>query len=338
MLIMISKIYPLRFKPVFKDYIWGGRNLESKLGRKLPSGIVAESWEISGHPSSPSEISNGPLAGKSLPQVLDTLGVDLVGSRSLAMLDRGKFPLLIKLLDAHQRLSVQVHPDDEYATEHEKGELGKTEMWYVLHAEPNSRLIYGLKAGVTRESFREALKVGQLEQCLHHLHVKAGEAVFIPSGSIHAIMEGLILAEIQQNSDTTYRVYDWNRLGVDGKPRPLHVDKALDVINFDLVEPATFQPRLVEQSAELRREVISTCPYFTVERVTFERATSFKGQNDGSTFEIWGQMSGQSQVLWEGDPLEFSAIRFVLLPAAMGAFEVATAGPATFLRVYVPGT
>jgi len=333
---MNEKIYPLTFNPVFKDYIWGGRNLETKLGRDLPPGKIAESWEISGHPSSSTKVDNGPLAGQTLPEVMDLLGADLVGSRSQTMLARGKFPLLIKLLDANKPLSVQVHPDDEYAAKHENGELGKTEMWYVLHAEPDAHLIYGLREGVGQEAFREALEAGQLEKCLHQLRVKAGDAIFIPSGSIHAIMEGLIIAEIQQNSDTTYRVYDWNRLGDDGKPRPLHVDKALDVINFDLVEPGPFTPEVVEDSGSLRREVISTCPYFTVERLTFGQAASFKGDNDGSTFEIWGTMTGQALVEWSNTPIDLAAVRFALLPAALGQFEVKVSGPATLLRVYVP--
>jgi mannose-6-phosphate isomerase len=332
---MNDKIYPLTFDPVFRDYIWGGRNLETKLGRDLPPGIVAESWDISGHLSSPTTVNKGPLAGRTLPEVMDQLGTDLVGSRSQAMLARVKFPFLIKLLDANKRLSVQVHPDDEYANKYENGELGKTEMWYVLYAQPDACLIYGLKAGVTKESFRQALEAGQLESCLHQVPVKAGDSIFIPAGSVHAIMEGLLVAEIQQNSDTTYRVYDWNRLGADGKPRALHIDKALDVINFDLIEPGPFKPKLVEQNNGMRREVISTCPHFTVERVTFDRAALFEGHNDGSTFEIWGTMSGQSRVLWGGEPVKLPAVHFALLPAALGHFKIEVTDPATLLRVYV---
>jgi len=333
---MSRKIYPLTFQPVFRDYIWGGRNLETKLERTLPPGIVAESWEISGHPSSPTEVDNGPLAGKTLPEVLELFGRDLVGSRSQAMLDRGKFPLLIKLLDANKPLSVQVHPNDTYANSHENGELGKTEMWYILYAKPDAFLIYGLKAGVTPESFRQALEAGKLESCLHQLPVEPGDAIFIPSGSVHAIMDGILVAEIQQNSDTTYRVYDWNRLGADGRPRSLHIDKALDVINFDQVEPGPFPPQLLDTTNGLRRELITTCSYFNVEKVTFEKGSSFNGWCDGSTFEIWGAISGQGTVDWDGEPVELEAVRFVLLPAALGEFEIQASSPATFLRVYVP--
>lgn len=336
---MEKTIYPLTFIPVFRDYIWGGRNLETRFGRALPPGIVAESWEISGHPSSPTTVENGPLAGQTLPQVLDALGPDLVGSRSQDMLDRSKFPLLVKLLDATQPLSVQVHPNDDYANRHENGELGKTEMWYILHAEPDAYLIYGLKPGVSPTSFRQALAAGKLETCLHQLLVKAGDSVFIPAGSVHAIMGGIMLAEIQQNSDTTYRVYDWNRLGPDGQPRPLHVDKAIEVTNFAQVEPGQFQPQLLEENAGLRRETISACPYFNVERVAFKQAgAKFAGRCDGSTFEIWGIMSGLGRVGWgAGENLGMPAIRFTLLPAALGDFEIEALEPAVFLRAYVPG-
>lgn len=336
--IMDKTIYPLTFTPVLRDYIWGGRNLETKLGRTLPPGIVAESWEISGHPSSPTVVENGAWAGQTLPAVLNRLGLDLVGRRSQAMLGRGKFPLLIKLLDANQPLSVQVHPNDDYANRHESGELGKTEMWYILQAEPDAYLIYGLKPGVTPESFRQALAAGSLESSLHRLPVKAGDAVFIPAGSVHAIMDGILLAEIQQNSDTTYRVYDWNRLGADGQPRPLHIDKAIEVINFDQVEPEQVSPQLLEENDQVRRELITTCPYFNVERVTLKRAgAAFKGRADGSTFEIWGAMAGQGRVNWADEPLELPAVRFTLLPAALGEFEIEALAPTVLLRAYVPG-
>jgi len=335
---MNKNIYPLTFSPVFQHYLWGGRNLETALGRQIPPGIVAESWEISGHASLPTPVDYGPLAGQSLPQVLELLGTDLVGVRSQAMLARGKFPLLVKLLDANQPLSVQVHPNDEYAAAHENGELGKTEMWYILQAKPGAHLIYGLQPDVTPQLFRQQLAAGQLETCLHRLPVQPGDAVFIPSGSLHAIMDGIVLAEIQQSSDVTYRVYDWNRVDAAGQPRPLHIDKAMDVTNFAQVTPGPYQPQLVERSAGLTREVISACPYFVVERVTFETETAtFNGQCNGATFEIWGAMAGRSRVEWSGQPLELPAVRFTLLPASLGEFKITAGAPATMLRVYIPG-
>ena len=334
---MNTNIYPLTFKPVFRDYIWGGRGLETRLGRQIPPGVVAESWDISGHPSSPTAVASGPLAGQSLPEVLTRLGLDLVGSRSHTMLDRNKFPLLIKLLDANKPLSVQVHPDDAYAAQHENGELGKTEMWYILHAEPDARLIYGLKAGVTPDTFRANLEAGTLEACLHYLPVQAGDAIFIPSGSIHAVLDGIILAEIQQTSDTTYRVYDWNRLGADGQPRPLHVEQALAVTDFTQIEPGPYPVEILSEDDHLRRELITACPYFNVERLTFKDGNArFQGMCDGQTFEILGTMSGHSQINWEGATLALPAIGFALLPAVLGNFAIEVTEPTTLLRIYVP--
>ncbi|MCB0208719.1 MAG: class I mannose-6-phosphate isomerase [Anaerolineae bacterium] len=332
-----ENIYPLTFSPVFKNYIWGGRNLATKLGRTLPDGIVAESWEISGHPTSPTRVDYGPLRRKTLIEVMEILGTDLVGHRSQEMLKRGKFPLLIKLLDANKPLSVQVHPKDDYANAHENGELGKTEMWHILYAKPGADLIYGLKAGVTPESFRENIENGTLEKCLHQLPVLPGDSVFIPAGSVHAIMDGIVLAEIQQNSDTTYRVYDWNRVDADGNSRPLHIDKAIDVINFDQVEPGPYISEMIEKNDSYRREFITRCPYFHVERWRFaEGIHTFTGNCDGSTFEIWGVMSGRMIVSWDGNLMPLKAVRFGLLPAALGDYEVEVTGPATLLRVYIP--
>ena len=311
--------------------------MATRLRREIPPGIVAESWEISGHHSSPTKVNNGPLAGLSLPELLDRFGLDLVGSRSRDMLERGKFPLLIKLLDANKPLSVQVHPDDHYAKLHENGELGKTEMWYILHAEPGAYLIYGLKSGVTPDSFRRHLEAGTLETCLHQLPVKAGEVIFIPAGSVHAIMNGILLAEIQQNSDATYRVYDWNRVGADGQPRPLHVEKAMDVINFAQVEPDSVAAELIEAGPGWQREIITTSQYFNVERVTFDRGGAvYTGNCDGTTFEIWGTVSGHGQVLSAEQVLDLPTILFTLLPATMGKFKIRAVEPATLLRIYVP--
>jgi mannose-6-phosphate isomerase len=333
----MTQLYPLTFNAVFQNYIWGGRHLETLLGRDIPTGVVAESWEISGYPDAPTCVNNGPMTGQSLPQLLHSLGEQLVGHRSRDMLARGKFPLLIKLLDANKPLSVQVHPKDNYACIHENGELGKTEMWYILHAEPGAELIYGLKPNVTPARFRQQLEAGTLESCLHRLPVKAGDAVFIPAGSIHAILEGIVLVEIQQSSNTTYRVYDWNRVGADGKPRPLHIDKAMDVINFEQIEPGPYQPQVVETGDGFERAIISQSDYFVVERLTFKQPDhTFAGHCDGSTFEIWGIMQGRGQINWAGDPLPLEAVRFALLPAALGQFEISVSEPAVLLRTYVP--
>ncbi len=234
------KIYPLTFTPVLRDYIWGGRRLETLYGRELPAGIVAESWEISGHPVASTAADAGYWAGQALPAIQAALGEKLTGSRAAWALARAKFPLLVKLLDANQDLSVQVHPDDAYALAHEGGELGKTEMWYVLHADPGAELILGVRPGTTREAFRAALEAHRLETVLQRVPIRPGQAVSIPAGTVHALLAGTVMSEIQQNSDATYRVDDWGRVGADGKPRPLQVDKALDVIDFDPPTPQSW--------------------------------------------------------------------------------------------------
>lgn len=332
---MTTPLYPMTFTPVLKDYVWGGRNLETRLGRRLPpEGVIAESWEIAAHEDGTSTVDNGPLAGQPLTAVHAALGLDLIGRRNAWAQARGKFPLLIKLLDAATPLSVQVHPDDAYALAHEGNELGKTEMWVVLHAEPGAELILGVKAGATREAFRQAIAENRLEPFLHRVAVRAGDHVCVPAGTLHAIMGGLLIAEIQQNSNTTYRVYDWGRVGKDGKPRPLHVDKALDVINFAQVEPQVRPPAVLHQEPGLRRELLCRNRYFTTERVTLAAGCRFTGVCDGETLEIWGVVAGRATV----NGVELAAVRFCLLPAALGPYTVTAQEDATLLRTYVEET
>lgn len=324
-------LYPLTFTPVLKDYIWGGRNLERLLGRTLPPGIVAESWEIAAHEDGTTVVDNGHYAGKLLTEVQAELGLDLIGHRCAWAQERGKFPLLIKLLDANRPLSVQVHPDDAYALQHEGNELGKTEMWVVLHAAKDATLILGVKDGTTAEAFGQAIADGHLEPYLHHVPVKTGDHVCVPTGSLHAIMGGLLIAEIQQNSNTTYRVYDWNRVGADGRSRPLHVDQALDVINFDQVEPTLCAPELVAEEERVRRSSLCRNPYFVTERVEMAPGAVYHGCCSGDSLEIWGVVAGSAQI--NDVPLE--AVRFTLLPAVLGEFTVTVTTRATLLRTYV---
>jgi len=328
MSIINPAIYPLTFDPVFKDYVWGGRNLETVLGRKIPDGVIAESWDIAAHPDGSSTVNDGPLQGETLPDVLALLGEGLVGSRNRRMLEMNRFPLLIKLLDAHRWLSVQVHPDDEYGLVHEN-DLGKTEMWVVLHAEPGAELVYGFKRGVTKEAFAQAIREGTVEQWLHYLPIQAGDVIFVPAGTIHALGPGAIVAEIQQNSNTTYRIYDW------GRPRPIHIQQALDVLNFDLVEPGPLEPTVLEQNGR-RRELIGQCPYFQTERLYMPAGDAFEGRCSGETFEIWGVMAGEATVHWRGAPIRIEAVGWVLLPAALGDFRVEAGTESTLLRVFTP--
>ncbi|WP_420627974.1 type I phosphomannose isomerase catalytic subunit [Candidatus Leptofilum sp.] len=328
---MTTDLYPLLFEPVLKDYIWGGRNLEN-LGRKLPvEGVIAESWEIAGHEDGTTRVANGRFAGKLLTELHDELGLDLIGSRSAWAQARGKFPLLIKLLDANRPLSVQVHPQDDYALENEGNELGKTEMWVVLRAAPEAEVILGVSQAISQEEFRVAIESSQLEPHLHRMPVKAGDHICVPAGSLHAIMGGLLIAEIQQNSNTTYRVYDWGRVGADGRPRPLHVEKALDVINFEQIAPKLCLPEPISEEDGVKRSLLCQNDYFVTERVEIVAGSTYQGTCSGETLEIWGVIEGEAAV----NDLSLTAVQFVLLPAAMGPFTVTAVSATTLLRTYV---
>ncbi|MFK7803258.1 MAG: type I phosphomannose isomerase catalytic subunit [Anaerolineae bacterium] len=328
--------YPLLFKPVLKDYIWGGRNLETRLGRSLPADtVIAETWEIAAHKDGTATVINGSYAGTLLTTLLEEHGLDLIGNRSKWANDRNLFPLLIKILDANRNLSVQVHPNDKYALEHEGNELGKTEMWVVLHAEPGAEVILGVAEGTTPELFKQAIEEGRLEPFLNRIPVQAGDHINVPAGSLHAILGGLLIAEIQQNSNTTYRVYDWNRMGHDGKPRPLHVEKALDVTNFNQVAPGKSGATKISDSEGIKRELLNKTEYFTVERVMLEANACFKGNCNGETFEIWGVINGSGQVSAGNVTERLDAVQFTLLPAAVGDFTITSDQETTWLRAYV---
>ena len=326
----MTHFYPLLFEPVLKDYVWGGRNLEHLYGRSLPEGIIAESWEISAHEDGTTRVSNGVYAGKLLTELQAELGLALIGTKGEWAQARGKFPLLIKLLDAQKSLSVQVHPNDAYALEHEGNELGKTEMWVVLHAEADAAVILGVRQGTTPELFRQAIAENRAEPFLHQIPVAAGDVVCVPAGSLHAILGGLVIAEIQQNSNTTYRVYDW------GRPRPLHVEKALQVINFAQVEPVLARPRPRSFSPGVFVATLCHNEYFVTERVEMVPGATYTSQCDGSTLEIWGTLTGEATITSDEQTIALPAVQFTLLPAQLGSFRIATDQPTTLLRTFLP--
>jgi mannose-6-phosphate isomerase len=228
-------LYPFTFHPVFKERVWGGRRLETLYGKALPPDVpIGESWEVSDRPGDESVIANGPLAGKSLRWLMENHGTDLLGRARPAA--AGRFPLLCKILDAREKLSLQVHPPAGKAVDL-RGEP-KTEMWHIAEAAAGAELFVGLKPHVTRAEFESRIHTGEVADCFHRIPVHGGDTMFLPSGRVHAIGAGLVIFEIQQNSDTTYRVFDWNRTGFDGKPRELHVPQSLASIDFTDVEPA----------------------------------------------------------------------------------------------------
>jgi mannose-6-phosphate isomerase len=329
------KAYPLLFEPVLKDYLWGGRSLERLFGRRLPPGPTAESWEISGHPDGETVVANGPAKGIGLADLHRRLGAALAGRRAAGS---RHFPLLIKLLDAADRLSLQVHPGDEFARERENGQLGKSEMWVVLHADPGAAVILGVRAGTDARRFRAAADAGALEPLLHTIPIQAGDFVCVPSTSLHAILGRAVIAEIQQSSNITYRVFDWNRAGPDGRPRQLHLEKALQVINFDQIEPALPRAQPLGAPAGVGRWLLCRNEHFLVERLEVGGAAAFGGACNGESLEIWGTIAGDATVTGGDESVALPAVRFVLLPATLGAYQIVNSAdvPATLLRVYLP--
>lgn len=324
-------LYPLKFEPVYKDYIWGGREFE-KFGKKLPEGIVAESWEISSHPDGECKVSNGEYKGIYLTELINKLGRELIG-KELPEKDIQKFPLLIKLIDANDRLSVQVHPEDEYAKINENGELGKNEMWYIVSAKPGAKLVYGVAPGVTKEDFAKAVKEDRIESCLNYIEVFTGDSVNIPAGLVHAIGAGIVIAEIQQNSNTTYRVFDYNRTDKNGNRRPLHIEKALDVINFNNCNTkGKLQGLEVKLEGNSVKIALVANEYFSVERYIIDGKVDEEA--DGSRFITYTCLDGEGQINFAGGTENLAKGQSVLIPASLGAYTIE--GKLEIIKSYVP--
>ncbi len=322
-------MYPLKFTKVLKEKVWGGREFESFLGIPLEAGkTFGESWEVSAHPNGPSVVANGPWAGKTLPQLMADQGAELVG-KSLFTRFQGKFPLLIKYLDIHDKLSIQVHPADEYALVHE-GEFGKSECWYILQASPDAELILGMAPGVTAEVFAEKSKKGEWEGLFRSVNVAAGDFIHVTPGTVHASLTGSVLiCEVQQNSDTTYRIYDFDRLE-NGKLRPLHLEKALDVIHF------TEEPRIFRAGTRTRQsfpgavvEPLVRDPYYTVDRI--EITGSFT-QAAEERFLVYSVLEGAGTLGHGGQDYRVAAGETWFLPAGLAVEWKAGAAQLVVLR------
>lgn len=322
-----SMLYPLSFHPIFKERVWGGRKLEELYRKPLPPGArIGESWEVSDRPGNASVIANGPLAGNDLRWLMENHAAALLGPASKAQ----RFPLLVKLIDAREKLSLQVHPPTAVA-EKLAGEP-KTEMWYVAAAQPGAELYAGLKRGVTRPQFEQGIHDGTVAECFHRLSVQAGDVLFLPSGRVHAIGQGLVIFEIQQNSDTTYRVFDWNRLGLDGKPRELHVEQSLASIDFQDFEPACVS-RKQESTGSLKRRPLVNDPLFRVDAWTSYAAGSLLCA--GGKARILGVVEGRIMVAHAASSisLELHGGQFCLVPASLEACEARYDSTTTFLDV-----
>ena len=329
-------LYPLTFHPIFKERVWGGREIERLYQKKLPVGVpVGESWEISDRDEAQSVIANGPDKGKTLHQQIEAHGVQLLGTNCHHHAKR--FPLLVKLLDARERLSLQVHPPAGIAAKLH-GEP-KTEMWYVLEADQDAHLIAGLQRGITGADFMRALEGVRdskpLTDCVYSFPVLPGDVFFVPSGRVHAIDAGVVLVEIQQNSDTTYRVYDWGRVGLDGKPRQLHVKESLVCINFQDFEPKKQRPTVERRGVNGLWRLIE-CDQFHVHRL--DLANAWTDRTDGSTFHIIACIGGALGILTpDGREERLNPGEFALLPAALGFYTLAPLSENTrALKSYVP--
>jgi mannose-6-phosphate isomerase len=310
--------------------IWGGRRLGTVLHKPIGEGSdYAESWEVSDYQDKVSIVADGGLAGRTLRELVWSRPEALLGSKLLPM---DEFPLLVKFIDAHDVLSVQVHPDDEtgrrLADDH-----GKTETWVILQADPGSVIYSGLKQGVGRDQFVAAIESGAVEDLLHRIEPARGDCVLIEAGTVHGIGAGVLLAEIQQMSDATFRVYDWGRLGPDGIPRPLHISQALESINFERGPVDPIKPELEPLAGGGTRERLSRSPFFALERLRIKLPATV-GQPD--RFTILTGLEGSCDVLNGGAPIRLDAGTTLLLPAALGACEILPRGEALVLTCVVP--
>ena len=321
-------LYPLTFRQIFKERVWGGRNLARLYHKPLPPGVpIGESWEISDRPGDVSVVAEGPLVGKDLRWLMETHSAELLGA---AKSEHGRFPLLIKILDAQETLSVQVHPPAGQAQA--LGGEPKTEMWYVADAAPDAALYVGLKRGATRAEFERRLNAGTVAGCIHRIKVRTGDAMFLPSGRVHALGAGLVIFEIQQNSDTTYRVFDWNRVGLDGKPRDLHIQQSLASIDFNDFEPALLKGEPVGTGTVKVRRLVHD-PLFTVE--ICEAAAGATLPLPSKRLQLVAVLRGQAKVGERGKTVALSPGQFCLIPACLGLPVVQAAIATTFLRVEV---
>lgn len=305
-------LYPLKFDPLFMERIWGGTGLGEEFGKKIPKAKIGESWEISCRQDAMSIVSEGPLTGRTLEELIAGYGPELLGTE--IPVERG-FPLLLKILDAQDVLSVQVHPGDEFAAQYEHS-LGKTEVWYVLKAKPGARIIYGLKSGITRQRFVEALSEGRLAECLNEVEVRPGDVYPVTAGVVHALGAGVIVAEFQQNSDLTYRVYDWQRLDDRGNPRPLHIDRALQVINFS--GPPT-QGKSVVAGIDQERQLLYRGQHFSLE--AFKVSGEESMLSTGKHFVLGLVSQGKGGISYQGERYKVNYGDSFMIPAGIGEYS-----------------
>lgn len=322
-------LYPLKFKPICKERIWGGRKIETAFGKKLPAGEkIGESWELSGVDGDISVVSNGRLKGNNLQELIEIYMGDLVGDKVFEKYGE-EFPLLIKLIDAADNLSIQVHPDDKLAAERHHS-FGKTEMWYVVGHEQGAELYLGFNQPVDKEKYLKYLEAGRLAELLTAYKVEDGDSYFIPAGTIHAIGKGLLIAEIQQTSDITYRVFDWNRVDPKtGEGRELHTELALDAIEYkSRSDYKTVAAPKVNAPVTLER-----CPYFQTNSLIVDGSVE-RDYTDLDSFVIYICLDGELEMEYAGGAETIKKGETVLIPAELN--DVTLKGVGKVLEVYIP--
>jgi len=337
-------LYPLKFRPRFVEKIWGGRKLETILGKKPPSEKpIGESWELYDFPPGVIEgsskwvsaaVSNGPLAGKTLHDLVTQFGAELHGDVKLVA-PHGQFPILIKFLDAREDLSVQVHPPQEYADKH-PGAYLKSEAWYVFQHDDNARILKGLMPGVTREQFKNSIDEGTVEKLIKSIPVKDGDCYYLPSGTVHALGAGILAAEVQTPSDTTFRVFDFNRLE-NGKPRKLHIQESLESIDFTgAIDRAGEQKRSHVAGYHTTVTQLVNCPYFKLEKVRMTEGVEEAVPYDEPV--VWMMLEGEAQLRVKDlkEPTTVRKGETVLLPARMNDPIIKTTKDSVWLEVTFP--
>jgi len=321
---MNPSLYPLQFDPILKERIWGGEKLKTVLNKDITSKITGESWELSTVEGDVSVISNGELKGTSLQELINTIPDEILGTRVYERFGK-QFPLLFKFIDAREDLSIQVHPNDELAKERHNS-FGKTEMWYIMQADEGSRIIVGFKEKSNQEEYLEKLKDKNLLSILEQVPAKQGDVFFLETGTVHAIGAGIVLAEIQQTSDITYRIYDFDRVDAAGNTRELHVDLALDAINYDVVETL----KKYNEDKNVFNEIVD-CPYFTTNVLPLQGTLEI--DKTFESFTVYMCVEGYFEIEYGNEKYAYEKGATVLIPAAMNMFKIS--GNASILEIYI---
>jgi mannose-6-phosphate isomerase len=326
----MHSLYPIRFRPELKETLWGGSTLSRRFGKKAKAGArIGESWEITGMPGASSVVANGFLKGNTLEEIAEVYMDELLGE-SVYEKYGTEFPLLIKLIDAADKLSIQVHPDDRLAAERHHA-WGKTEMWYVIDAKPGAVIYTGFRKKTTKEEYLDHLAGKRMEELINATPVKAGDVFFIPAGMVHAIGDGVLLAEIQQTSDVTYRIYDWDRVDASGRPREMHTALALDAIDFSLDSN-----NLIRKEPELNKTVLlAGSPWFHTSLIRFNRPV-IKDYSLTDSFIIYICTASMAVIEWMEHREEIREGETLLIPASADSVAIIPRETATLLEVYVP--